>query len=388
MKVQVTESEAWRRTLDVEVPGDEVEKRFEAAYRSYSKSLNLPGFRKGKVPLQVVKKRFGKAIQGEVLQEAMQEFYREASRTEGLNPVSEATIEEVDFSEGQPLKFKASVDVKPTLDVQGYRGLKAKRPIMKVKDEHVEEHLQLLLNQNATEQVVERPLALGDVLVGDIQELDASGAPIADRKQEDRTFVVGGPNATNHDLDNQLVGISAGEERDVKLTRPEEDAEHGGEEIRFLVTAKEVRERTLGKLDDEFAKDMGDFESLDALKQRIREDFQARADDNARRQLEANLADALIDKNEFELPQSMVDNYLDNMVENYKREHADHDHAIDEEAIRKESQDGAMRNLKRFLLLEAVGKQEKIQLEEGDLEKRLEALGQQYGMESDKLRQV
>lgn len=398
MKVQVTESDTWRRTLEVEVPGEDVEKRFDTAYRSYSKTLNLPGFRKGKIPLNVVRKRFGKAIQGEVLQEVMQEFYREASRSEGLNPVSEATIEEVDYDEGTPLTFKASVDIKPELEVEGYKRIKVTRPVFKVEDSDVEGHLGYLQDQGATEKVVDRAAELGDVILADIQEIDESGVPIVGRKQEDRTFLIGGRNATNHDLDNQLVGISAEEERRVNLKHAEaDDHDHDeghhhdhpdGQEVRFQVKAKEVRERELPNLDDEFAKDLGDFESLDALKDKIREDFQARADETSRRRLEENILDVIIEGNEFELPESMVENFLNNLVENYKKEHEGHDHDIDEAAVREESRPGAIRNLKRYLLLESIAKKEEIKVEEEDINKHLDGLSQQYNMEGSQMRQM
>ena len=398
MKVQVTESDTWRRTLEVEVPGEDVEKRFDTAYRSYSKTLNLPGFRKGKIPLNVVRKRFGKAIQGEVLQEVMQEFYREASRSEGLNPVSEATIEEVDYDEGTPLTFKASVDIKPELEVEGYKRIKVTRPVFKVEDSDVEGHLGYLQDQGATEKVVDRAAELGDVILADIQEIDESGVPIVGRKQEDRTFLIGGQNATNHDLDNQLVGISAKEERRVNLKHAEaDDHDHDeghhhdhpdGQEVRFQVKAKEVRERELPNLDDEFAKDLGDFESLDALKDKIREDFQARADETSRRRLEENILDVIIEGNEFELPESMVENFLNNLVENYKKEHEGHDHDIDEAAVREESRPGAIRNLKRYLLLESIAKKEEIKVEEEDINKHLDGLSQQYNMEGSQMRQM
>ena len=398
MKVQVTESDTWRRTLEVEVPGEDVEKRFDTAYRSYSKTLNLPGFRKGKIPLNVVRKRFGKAIQGEVLQEVMQEFYREASRSEGLNPVSEATIEEVDYDEGTPLTFKASVDIKPELEVEGYKRIKVTRPVFKVEDSDVEGHLGYLQDQGATEKVVDRAAELGDVILADIQEIDESGVPIVGRKQEDRTFLIGGQNATNHDLDNQLVGISAKEERRVNLKHAEaDDHDHDeghhhdhpdGQEVRFQVKAKEVRERELPNLDDEFAKDLGDFESLDALKDKIREDFQARADETSRRRLEENILDVIIEGNEFELPESMVENFLNNLVENYKKEHEGHDHDIDEAAVREESRPGAIRNLKRYLLLESIAKKEEIKVEEEDINIHLDGLSQQYNMEGSQMRQM
>ena len=389
MKVEVTESGTWRRTLEVEAPAEAVEERFEAAYRNYSKTLNLPGFRKGRVPVRIVRARFGKAIQGEVLPKLIEEFYQEACETEGLTPISDVSIEEMDFDEGQPLRFKASVDVKPEPHVEHYRGLRVTRPVFRVEESHEEEQLRQLQEQNATEQVVERPAALGDVLLADIQELDASGLPIIGRRQENSTLYIGNPNATNHDLDNQLVGIAVGEERRIRLTQSEDhpDPEQAGQEIRFQVTVKEVRERNVPELDDEFAKDMGDFESLDALKTRIREDLQGRADYTSRMRLQENLIDALIRENEVEIPESMVTNYLDNLIESHKKEHEGHDHDIDEAAIRQESRTPAIRSIKRYLFLEAIARQEGLEVTEEDVDGHFQNLSERYGIAVPRLRQ-
>ena len=144
MKVEVTDSGSWRKTLDIEVPSDDVKQRLAEAYKSYSKSLNLPGFRKGKVPVSVVKTRFGPAILQEVLTKTEEEFYREASQAEGITPVSQATIEDQSYEDGEPLRFKASVDVKPDIEVENYKKLKVVRPVYKIGDEQVDERLQML----------------------------------------------------------------------------------------------------------------------------------------------------------------------------------------------------------------------------------------------------
>ncbi len=396
MKVTVSESDAWRRTFEVEVPGADVRRRFETAYKNYSKSLNLPGFRKGKIPVSLVKKRFGKAIQGEVLQEVMQECYRDASRSEGLTPISEATIEDVNYEEGQPLKFTASVDVKPEIVAQDYRGLKTTRPVFKVTDADVEEQLQRVQEQNATEQEVDRPAELGDVVVADLQELDESGLPIIGRKQEERPFHIGGRNA-NHDLDNQLVGISAGETRRIVLTHTGEDENEAqnegsqhqdGREIRMMFSAREVRERTLPELDDEFAKDQGQFESLDELTAQIRTDLQAQADFASRRYLEGHIVDELIRKNAFDLPETMVESALDTLVENQKKEHEGREQDIDEDAIRQESREGTIRGLKRHILMEAIQKQEELEVEEAEMDSQLDVMSRRYNTEREQLRQI
>lgn len=386
MKVQVTEAGEWRRTLEVEVPGDDLQKRFDAAFKDYSKSLNLPGFRKGRIPVSIVRKRFGKAIQGEVLQDAMQEFYQEASRSEGLHPVSEATIEDVDFQEGQHLRFKATFDIKPELEVQNHKGLKVTRPVSRVKDEHVDQHLEYLRHQNATEQQVARPAGVGDVLLADIREVDENGVAIVGRSQEDRSFLLGGPDGKTNELDQQLLGIEAGEERRVVLTHA--DREQEGQEVRFVVKAKEVRERQLPELDAEFAKDLGEYESLDELKDRIRESFQARSDYVSKRRLEENLLDALIRENPFEVPDSMVENYLDSVVERARKEHEGHDHDIDEDEIRRTSRDDAVRGIRRYLLLEAVAQQEALEVTDEDEKARIRSMAENYNIDEDRMRQM
>ena len=400
MNVQVTESGTWRRTLEIEAPAEDVDKRLNDAYRKYSKTLNLPGFRKGKIPLSVVKRQFGPAIQGEVVQEMVEEFYREASEAEGIQPVSQASIDDISFEEGQPLVFKASVDVRPEITVETYKELKVTRPVFAVEDEHVESRLRYMQEESATEQVVERAADLDDVVFADVEELDEDGSPVADHRSEDqsiRLFKTEDDKPT--ELAKQLMGISAGESREVTITRPvqdepdQEDHEDRDEEpkeetVMFRVMAKEIRERELPELDDDLAQDVGGVASLDELKTQIRDEMQTQYDQMIRQRVEENLMDALIEENPFEVPDSMVENYLDGMIESYKREQAGHDQDIDEDAIRESGRDQAERGVKRFLLLDAVADQEKIEVTGEDLDEHLEEMSQRHNIEGPRLRQI
>lgn len=394
MKVQVTESGTWRRTLEIEAPAEDVEKRLDAAYRKYSKSLNLPGFRKGKVPLNIVKKQFGPAIQGEVIQEMVEACYREASTTEGLQPVSQASIEDIDFEVGKPLVFKASVDVRPQIEVAHYKGLNAVRSVMPVTEENIDAQLRYIQEQNAAEQTVERPAESGDVLLADVEELDEAGQPKPGARREDqRVRLDQSEDGNPSELSEQIMGIAAGESRDVKLKRIQPEGGHEGHEhpeeiIQFRISVKEVHERLLPAIDDELAKDAGDFETLDALKVRIRADMEEQAHRVARRQVEEHLVNALIEQNAFDVPDSMVETYLDGVIESYKREHAGHDHPIDEEAIRRDGKDSALHGVKRYLLLDAIAEQEKIAVEEADIDEHLQAMSAQYGIEAAQLRNI
>ena len=403
MNVQVTESGPWRRTVEIEAPAEDVDKRLNDAYRKYSKTLNLPGFRKGKVPLSVVKRQFGKAIQGEVVQEMVEEFYREASEAEGIQPVSQASIDDINFEEGQPLVFKASVDIRPEITVETYKGLRVTRPVFAVEDEHVEGRLRYMQEESATEQVVERAAEVDDVVFADVEELDESGSPVADHKSEDqsiRLFKTEDDKPT--ELAEQLMGIAAGEAREITITRPVQDehdhGDHGDHEdheeepkeetAMFRVTAKEVRERELPELNDELAQNIGGVETLDELKTQIRAEMQAQYNQAIRQRVEEGLMDALIEGNPFEVPDSMIETYLEGMIESYKREHAGHDHEIDEDAIRENGRDQAERGVKRFLLLDAVADQENIEVRDEDLDKHLEEMSQRHNIEGPRLRQI
>ena len=273
---------------------------------------------------------------------------------------------------------------------------KTTRPVFEVANTDIEEQLQRVREQNATEQEVDRPAELGDVVVADLQELDENGLPIIGRKQEERPFHIGGSNA-NHDLDNQLVGISTGETRQIRLTHAEGDehesqaggAQHqAGREIRMMFSAREIRERTLPELDDEFARDQGQFESLEEFRTQIRTDLQAQADFASRRYLEGHIVDELIRKNAFDLPETMIENALDTLVENQKKEREGHDDDIDEEAIRRESREGTIRGLKRHLYWRRFRNRKIWWWKRRTWTARLDVMSRRYNTEREQLRQI
>ncbi|MGA1194877.1 MAG: trigger factor [Candidatus Latescibacterota bacterium] len=406
----MTESGTWRRTLEIEAPAEDVEKRLDAAYRKYSKTLNLPGFRKGKVPLAVVKKQFGPAIRGEVVQEMVEELYRDASKAEGIQPVSQADIEDINFEEGQPLVVKASVDVRPEITAEHFDGLEVTRPVFPVNDEQIEAQLNYIREQNAVEELVERGAEIDDVILADVEEVNEAGEPVTGTRQEDqRIRLMKDQEDKPTEVAEQLLGVAADETRELKLKRPvrkeghdhDHDHDHEGEEhdhdhdheteeeeVTFRVVVKSVQKRTLPALDDELAKDVGDFETLEDLKKRIREDMQAQSDQAARRRVEENIIDALLEKNTFEVPDSMVETYLDGAVESYKREHQGHNHPIDEDAIRADGREHAIRGVKRYLLLDAIASQENIEVTKEDLDKHLETMSARHNIEGPRLREI
>lgn len=377
IKVNVSEPESGKRTLEVEVPVKVVEDRIKSAYANYGKTLTLPGFRKGRIPISVVKSRFGKAIEEEVLSRLMNESYDQAWRTSGIEPISQPVIDDWAYSEGESLRFTAVLEIKPEVGLRKYVGLRGTRPVFPVRDGDVREQLQAMRERSAEDRSVERCAKLGDLIVADLQDLDSSGLPILGRKYEDRTFLIGGDRSFSHDFDNQLVGVSRGDDRRVRFTynRDLSDPDLAGKEASFAVAVKDVRERILPALDDEFSKDHG-AENLADLESRVRDYLSAQSEYLSRSRLESSILSALVQENTFDPPNAMVENVLDGMLENYKKEHEGHDHPLDDQGFRDRGRDTAIYQVRTHLLLEAVAKKEGIEAGDEEVDDRIRRMAE------------
>ena len=366
VKTQVTEKGQWARELAVEVEAARIDSAVNKALRRYQKRLEIPGFRKGKVPLRIVEARFGSSILGEVLGDLLPSLLEEAAREAGLRPAAPPRISQLDHEPGGSLTFTADLDIWPEITAEHYENLSATSMVHEVADEEIGEHLEELRRRHATERVVERPLAKGDVLVADLQRLDDSGLPVIGDKYEKRHILIGDENALSPEFEEALVGMSAGEERKVRFAYREDlpNEQLAGQTAHFAVAAYEVRERTLPELDDEFAKDLGEqFQTLDDLRQHLSGQIQERWEYMAQQRLRNELINQLILKNDFELPESMVENYLHSL----EREQASHDHDHDHDHRHSDEERAqATRQLKSYLLLDSVRQQAGVEVTDAE----------------------
>ncbi len=388
MKTNITETSQWGREVEVEVEAARVDKEVDKALRKYQKRLEIPGFRKGKVPLKIVKSRFGDSIRGEVLGDLLPTLLEEATREAGLVPAAPPQISQLDHEPGGDLTFTAALDIWPEIEVENYEQLDATRMVHEVQDDEIDAQLEELRRRQATEQAVERPLESGDVLIADLQRLDESGVPVIGEKFEERYFLIGDENAPSPEFEEALVGISAGEERKVSFAYRDDlpNEELAGKTEHFEVSAREVRERALPELDDEFAKDVGEqFATLDDLRGHISDQIQERWSYMAEQRLRSELVSQLIEKNEFDLPESMVDNYINSMKReqqgnDHDRDH-DHDHDHDHE-----EREQAVRRLKTFLLVEGVRKKAAISVSDEEFDVFAAERAEQAGVKLDDLK--
>ena len=384
MKTKVTEISEWGRKLEVEVAAEKVDKESEKALKQYQRRLELPGFRKGKVPMRIVESRYGGSIRNEVVGRMLPEFLQEAARAEQLTPVAPPQITEMNDEIGSPLTFTAELDVWPDIQLEQTEGLKATRAVHKVTDDEVDTQLREFQSRQASERSVERALEGGDVLIADLQRLDEKGEFVDGEKFEERYFVIGEENAPSPDFEEALLGSVVGEERKVEFSYRDDlpNKELAGKTEHFMVSVREVRERILPNLDDDFAKDIGEqFATLKDLRSHLENEISGRWEQMSQQRERSDLITDLIEKNPFDLPQSMVENYLKTMQERNKEQQG-HDRGTDDD-LSDQEKEGAVRNLKSYVISEAVRKKYEIAVSdeefEGYLDERAERLGVKLG---------
>ncbi|MBI2502678.1 MAG: trigger factor [Candidatus Latescibacteria bacterium] len=395
MKTKVTEKGKWERELEVEVPAERIEAAVARAVKDYQRRLEIPGFRKGKVPLTLVERRYGEAIRQSVISEKLPELMGEAAQTENLVPVAPPRITKLDYQPGQPLSFTATLDIWPEVQVESYDQLKAARLVHTVSDEEIDRQLHELRERHATEEQVDRPLEKGDVLIADLQRLDEAGLPIVGERYEERYFIIGSENVPSPQFEEVLLGIRAGEDRQVYFSYRDDlpDKELAGRQERFGVQARQVRQRTLPALDDEFAKTVGEpFQTLAELRQHLGQQLQRQWDYLARQRLRSDLVSELIKKNPFDLPASLVDNYLESLHRrDHDHQHHDHDHQHEhnhdhQHEHSEEERTFAMRRLKTFLLIEGLRKQTGIEVSDDEFETFLQRRAEEHSLDLETIK--
>ena len=387
MKTKITEISEWGRRLEVEVEAEKVDKESEKALKQYQRRLELPGFRKGKVPMRIVESRYGGSIRNEVVGRMLPEFLQEAARAEQLTPVAPPQITEMNDEIGSPLTFTAELDIWPDIQLKHIEGLKVTRALHQVTDEEVDAQLREFQSRQASERSVERPLESGDVLIADLQRLDENGEFVEGEKFEERYFVIGEDNAPSPEFEEALLGSVAGEERKVEFSYRDDlpNEELAGKTEHFMVSVREVRERNLPDLDDDFAKDIGEqFATLKDLRSHLETEISGRWEQMSQQRERSDLITELIEKNPFELPKSMIENYLKTMKEQ-RREQKVHDSDTDEE-LNDQEKEGAVRNLKSYVISEAVRKQYEIEVSDEEFEVYLEERAQRLGIKLDEIK--
>ncbi len=384
MNVHVETKSSCEKKLSVEVLPDEFSKDLSDGYEEYRKKVKLEGFRKGKAPLAMVKRLYGKEIEMTVLDSLLQKFYSMALDTENIQPLSRGTVDDVEFEPEKHLRFSAIVEVEPSFEINDISGIRVTKAVRKIRDEHVDRELESMRYHMATRKTVDGPAEMGQFIRADIQQIDPkTHTPIIGRKWPDQYFKLGS-NGFGEEYENQLVGVKTGESRKVHRTYPDdfEDRSLAGTTERYLVSVKTVESLELPPLDDELAKDMDEkYQSLDDLKKAIRTSMESRAEQESSEKMFRDIENALISRVDFDVPSNMLEEYVRNVIEQMKK---NSNEKVDETYVREVYRPEAIRNLKWHFIRERLIRMHGIEAKEEEVNARIEALAELQNMERDK----
>lgn len=381
LAINVREGERWTRILEVRVPADRMEEIRDEQRSRLGGTLDLQGFRKGKVPPEVVEQRYGDQLDELVIRSALDDLVREALKEAGVQPVDNPEIDSLHYEKGEALTFEAEVEVAPTVELERVSGFQIERPSTDVTDEDVEEVLDRLRDDHAVYEPVERPPEEGDQVSVRIVPVDQEGEP--EGEPEDPYRFTLGEGYAIPDVEEAITTLSPGESGDFEVTFPGDfsNDELAGSTRTLRVELLEVKARDLPALDDRFARQVGDFESAEELRSAVVEDLQRHREEEAEETVRRTLLDSIVEANPFEVPPAMVDRYLDRVID--APEEADPEQVRE---ARERFRPRAEQEVKRQVVLDRLMEREGYEATDEEVEARIRELAERRDQEPGEVR--
>jgi trigger factor len=396
-----TATNATRREIAVEIPADVVARETESVLEKYRKLARLPGFRRGRVPASIIRQRFGEDIKSEVVEALVPRYFREETERQGLKPVSQPRVTDLHVHEGEPLRFKAAFEVMPEVPVEGYEEIRPERVEVSVSEDEVSEAIERLREQHATYSAVEEDRPLAD---GDFAQVELNGAPKdaetapADATEagaedaaakpvhlEEVLVEVGGTNTVKEFSEN-LRGARASEQKTFDVTYPQEfsDQRLAGKTFTYTLSVKGIKRKQLPELDDAFARELSnDLQTFDELRKRVRDGMEAERRHQAEHAAKEKILDTLVQRNDFPVPESLVEHQIDLRLERGLRALAaqgmrtEDMRKMDFDRLRAGQREQAVREVKTALILEKIADRENIAVADEELDREIEAVALQ-----------
>ena len=398
MSVQVENLDKNMVKLTIEVPAEELEKAIEAAYKKQKNQISVPGFRKGKVPRVMIEKMYGVGVFYEdAANTLMQQNYPSAVDESGVDIVSRPTVDVVQIEKGKPFIFTAEVAVKPEVTLGKYMGVTVTKIDTSVSEDEVNEALEQQRNNNArTISVTDRPVAVGDTAVIDFEGF-VDGVAFEGGKGENHPLEIGSHTFIDT-FEDQLVGKNAGDEVEVNVTFPEQyqAADLAGKPATFKVKMNEMKAEELPELDDEFAQDVSEFDTLAEYKESLKKNLEEKKENEAKRTKEDEAVQKIIDKSKMDIPEAMIDTQCETMIEEFAQRIAQSGLSMDQylqfsgltvDGLKEQVRPEALSRIQASLVLEQIAKDENIEVSDEDVNAEIEKMAASYGMEADKLKE-
>ena len=391
MKVEYIEETSVRKALTFEVEPELVQTEIDKRAKELARKVRLPGFRPGKTPLEVVKKRFRDEIMSEAAEAIVNKVVFDELEGRGLRPLAPPKVEEVSLEEGQPMKFKAVFETLPLVELPDWKGLEVKVKGASVSDEDVDKELEKLREQAARFDPVEesRPTQAGDYVL-----LDLTWKPLDGGKGgHDENALIEIGNAGNHpDMNKGLEGLTAGQTKELDVAWGEDAAPSiAGKTVRYTVTLKGIKAKVVPAADDDFAKDLGEFDSLAQLRDKLRAQLQEAEEHRIERDTRAGLTEALIARAGFEVPESLVERHMTARTENLARGLAYQ--GIDPRKVgvnwndyRESTREDSVRAARADILIDEIARRQGVEVLEAEIDAELARIAERAGRSKEVVR--
>ena len=399
MSLQVEKLEKNMAKLTIEVGAEELEKAIQSAYQKQKSKISIPGFRKGKVPRQIIEKMYGKEIFYEdAVNELIPDAYEKALDECEEDIVSSPQIDVTQIEAGKPFIFTATVAIKPEVKLGKYKGVKVDKVDISVTDDEINEVVERERDNNARNIAVEdRPVKDGDMTIIDFEGF-VDGVAFEGGKGEDYPLTIGS-GAFIPGFEEQLVGAELGKEVEVNVTFPEDyhSEDLKGKAAVFKCTVKEIKEKELPDVDDEFASEVSEFDTLAEYKESIKKDLEEKKAKEAKEAKEEAAIDAIIEASEMDIPDAMIETQQKQMVDEFAQRISMQGLSMEQylqftgtnyNQMVEQVKPQAEKRIKSRLVLEAVAAAEKLEVTDEEYDKEIEVMAEAYQMDADKVREM
>jgi trigger factor len=389
MKIELTDLSPVKKSLTIEADPEDVRRETEAVLRRYASQVRIPGFRPGKAPLDLVRSRFAHQIDEDVRERLVGRLYTEATREKGLHPLGDPALEEISKEDEAPLRFKTTFEVLPELAPKGYRGVEVREAAVAVADEEVEKAIESLRQSQARFLTEDgRAAATGDVVVADVEGTPEGGETF----RRERMLIALGEPDNLPEFNEKLVGVAAGSNLEFDVAYPEgySAKELAGKPVSYKLHVHEVKRREIPALDDELAKDLGDFADLAALRERVRSDLLGEKRAVAFRGTRQSILDKVLIENPVLLPDVLVDEEIQHRLEDMVRMMAmqgvdPRTLDVDWKQLRDRQEEPARKMVHAKLVLDAIARAERVEAQDDEIDGFVRQEAQRTGEKYEKL---
>jgi trigger factor len=377
MKIIVEDINNVKKKIKIEIPKERVSEEIDRAYREFRKNVAIKGFRKGKAPRSIVERLYKNEIDAEVISKLIRDSYQKALDEKQIIPLSNPVVIDRGVLEKESdFVYSALVEVKPDIEVKNYKGIEIDREEITIKEEEIDNQLKILQESNARLDVIneDRGIVKGDYVLMDVSYFVGNKLI----RNEKDLFLEINSNNIIPEFEDAIVGLKKGDNKTIAVDIPEDyhSKEIAGKRVTFKIKIKEIKKKILPELDDDFAKDLGDYDNISDLREKIRERLEELEKIRIDNKIKNDILNKIIELNPFDLPESLVERERDRLLEEWSRNSGNMNKAEDVEKVKSEFEEIAKNRIKASLIIEAIAKKESIEVTEDDIERKLKEIAE------------